>query len=102
MNVNASIKRVYLDMILKGAKTTEYRDMSVYWTDKLVDVPSYGGLTTQEVISGLQAGELELKAKPIDTITFWCEGTRTRYAVLSINVYKGHKLFAIKLGKQVK
>ncbi len=76
--------------------------MSVYWTDKLVDVASYGGLTTQEVIDGLQQGKLKLKARPIDTITFWCEGTRTRYAVGSINVYKGHKLFAIRLGEQIK
>ena len=101
MNVNASIKKVYLNMILKGTKTTEYRDMSEYWTKKLVEVESYKGKTVQEVIDGLQQGKLKLKPRAIDTITFFCEGTRTRYKVLGITTYVGHKLFAIRLGEQI-
>ena len=101
-NVNAAIKKVYLDLIKKGTKVVEYRDMSEYWTKKLVDVESYKGLTVQEVIDGLQQGKLKLKPRAIDTITFFCEGTRTQYRVLSINTYVGHKLFAIRLGKKIK
>ena len=99
MNVNASIKKQYLDMILRGSKTTEYRDMSPYWTQKLVDVGRYTGKDVQEVIDGLQQGKLTLHTRDIDSITFWCNGQRVKYQVLGINVYQGHKLFAIRLGK---
>ena len=43
MNINASIKKQYLEQIIKGTKTTEYREMTEYWTQKLVDVESYKG-----------------------------------------------------------
>lgn len=103
MNVNASIKKQYLDMILKGAKTTEYREMTDYWTKKLVDVESYKGKDVDEVIEGLQTGKLELKPRAIKQITFYCEKKKSAvYKVTGIRAYKGHKLFAIGLGDRVK
>ena len=103
MNVNASIKKQYLDMILKGAKTTEYREMTDYWTKKLVDIESYKGRDVEEIIEGLQSGELELRPRPIKQISFYCERKLGAvYKVTDIRAYKGHKLFAIGLGKRVK
>jgi len=101
MNINASIKQQYLDLILRGAKTTEYRDMSEYWTKKLVDLDQYKGKDVQNVIEGLQTGKLLLHRKPITQITFWCNNNKVAYKVLDIVIYKGHKIYAIKLGSKV-
>lgn len=89
-------------MILKGAKTVEYRDMSEYWTKKLVDVESYKGKDVEEIIEGIQSGDLKLRPRPIKTMTFYCERKKKAvYKVTDIRAYKGHKLFAIGLGKRV-
>lgn len=102
MNINASIKKQYLEQIIKGAKTTEYREMTEYWTQKLVDVESYKGKDVAEIIEGLQTGKLELHPRPIKQMTFYCERKKGAiYKVTDIRAYKGHKLFAIGLGKRV-
>ena len=101
MNVNARIKKQYLDMILRGAKKTEYRDMSEYWTRKLVDTESYKGKDVNDIIQELQSGELKLNKRPITQITFWCNEQNVIYKVLDIIVYKGHKIYAIKLGDKI-
>lgn len=102
MNINASIKKQYLEQIIKGTKTTEYREMTEYWTQKLVDVESYKGKDVAEIIEGLQTGKLELHPLPIKQMTFYCERKKSAiYKVTDIRAYKGHKLFAIGLGKRV-
>ena len=102
MNINASIKKQYLEQIVKGTKTTEYREMTEYWTQKLVDVESYKGKDVAEIIEGLQTGKLELYPRPIKQMTFYCERKKGAiYKVTDIRAYKGHKLFAIGLGKSV-
>ena len=101
MNINATIKKQYLDMKLNGAKTTEYRDMSTYWTERIVETSRYKGKTTQEIIDGLQQGSLALYTKPISQITFMCNKQRATYQVLGISVYQGYKFYAIRLGKQL-
>lgn len=103
MNVNASIKKQYLEQIEKGVKDTEYREMTEYWTSKLVDVESYGGKEVSEIIDGIQRGELKLHPRAIKQITFYCERKKSAiYKVTGIRVYRGHKLFAIGLGAKIK
>lgn len=102
MNINAYIKRQYLDMILKGVKTTEYREMTEYWTDKLVDIDRYKGKTPHDVTEMLKLGEIPLHPKPVRQITFYCDKKKSAiYKVLGIKVYQGHKLYAIRLGERI-
>lgn len=98
--LNCAIKKQYLDMILQGAKKTEYRDMSDYWCGKIIDMGQYPGKTLQEVIDMLKMGKVELKAKPYTHITFHCNGQHETYEIKDIKTYRGHSLFAIRLGKK--
>lgn len=102
MNINASIKKQYLDMILCGAKTTEYREMTAYWTNKLVDTGKYDGKSAEEIADLLQCGEQPLYPKPIQRITFYCDRRPcATYEVQGISAYRGHSLFAIRLGNRI-
>lgn len=87
-------------MIVSGAKKTEYRDMSEYWVNKILDMSKYNGKTAQEVISDLYAGKVKLYTKPYTTIVFHCDKQVERYRIREINTYRGHKMFAIQLGKR--
>lgn len=99
MRLNCRIKKQYLDMITKGAKTTEYREMSEYWVRKIVDTDSYGSKDINDLIDDLINGKTKLKTRDITEICFWCNDQHPVYKVEDISIYRGHKLFAIKLGK---
>lgn len=104
MILNCSIKQQYLDMIVKGAKKVEYREMSDYWVKKICDMSAYGEKyqnDLQELKQDLEKGVVELKTKDYDRIRFWCAGQVLTYEITRIEIYDGHKFFAIGLGKQV-
>lgn len=104
MILNCSIKQQYLDMIVKGAKKVEYREMSDYWVKKICDMSAYSdkyGEDVQELKQALEKGEVKLETKDYDRIRFWCAGQVLTYEIKDIRIYDGHKLFAISLGKQV-
>ena len=66
MNVTLQIKKVWLDKILSGEKTVEYRDVTDYYIDRLC----------QKDEEGLPAPDPddpdEILWKKIETITFIC------------------------------
>lgn len=100
MELHAAIKKQYLDMILTGAKKTEYRDMSEYWGKKILDLSKYGTEDVNEAINDIYTGKKPVYAKPYDTIVFHCDKQVVRYQIKEIKAYDRHKLFAIQLGKR--
>lgn len=100
-NLNVAIKEVYLNQILKGAKTTEYRDMSDYWIEKLVDKAFYPGMDNSEIRESLTSGQRPLKWNKYKTITFHCGPKTAVYRIEDIKVYDHHTTFAIKLGTKI-
>ena len=102
MRLHCRIKKQYLDMITRGSKTTEYRDMSEYWCGKILDLEHYGKVELIDLIDDLVEGRKELKTKPYDEIQFYCGEQRPVYHIKDIKIYKGHKIFAIKLGKRIR
>lgn len=100
MNINLSLKTIYFDAINRGVKTTEYRDMTTYYIEKLVDRTKYNGKTDEEIIEKLRNGA-KLYPLPIDSITFFNNGRVLKKEVKGIEVQPHHTTFAIKLGKRI-
>lgn len=100
MNINLSLKTVYFDAINRGVKTTEYRDMTTYYIEKLVDRAKYNGKTDEEIIEELRNGT-KLFPLPIDSVTFFNNGRVLKKEVKGIEVQPHHTTFAIKLGKRI-
>lgn len=100
MNINLSLKSVYFDAINRGVKTTEYRDMTTYYIEKLVDKTKYKGKTNEEIIEELRKGA-KLYPLPIRTVTFFNNGRILTKEVKGIEVQPHHTVFAIKLGKRI-
>ena len=98
-----SLKEVFLEPIHLGVKTTEYRDMTPYWADKLLNIAAYG-MPVEEVIDGLMHGDLEVKPKGWTHIRFHQSGgNRTLLVEMGeIKTYPGRHTFCISLGKLVK
>lgn len=100
MNINLSLKSVYFDAINRGVKTTEYRDMTTYYIEKLVDKTKYKGKTNEEIIEELRKGA-KLYPLPIRTVTFFNNGRILTKEVKGIEAQPHHTVFAIKLGKRI-
>ena len=96
--INMSLYAVYFDAILRGAKTTEYRDFSDYWIGKLVDKAFYNGMTAGEIKDALTSGRMPLKYNNYKYIRFWNKERNMLVEVKDVKVHKGHSMFAIKLG----
>ena len=95
--IDMALKPVYLEPTRTGTKRVEYRDLTEYWTQKLVDIESYGGLDVRDVMDGLHDGTLELKPRDWTHILFHESGTgRTLLVKIRyIKVYRGHHNFHI-------
>lgn len=99
--LDMSLKRVYLEPTRQGVKKVEHRDMTLYWTEKLVDIESYGGKSVDEIRCGLIDGTLEFKPRNWSRILFHESGSQNTLLVevKSINHYVGHRNFHIELGE---
>lgn len=76
--------------------------MTAYWTNKLVDTSKYGSKSADEIAALLRRGEQPLYLKPIQRITFYCDRRPcATYEVQGISAYRGHSLFAIRLGNRI-
>lgn len=100
MTTDMALKGVYLEPMRRGVKTIEYRDLTEYYVNKLVDVASYNK-PIREIMDGLHDGTLELKTKDITHIMFHESktGVRLKAEVRYIKVFKGHHCFCIGIGK---
>lgn len=101
--LDAALKRVYLEPIHNGSKKVEYREATTYWADKLLDIESYGGKSTEEVIDGLLHGDLKVKQRDWTHILFHeSGGSRTLLVEMGqVHFYVGHRAFCIDLGKVI-
>lgn len=101
MTTDMALKGVYLEPMRRGVKKIEYRDLTDYYVNKLVDVDSYNGKSVREIMDGLHDGTLELKPKDITHIMFHESktGVMLKAEVRYIKVFKGHHCFCIGIGK---
>lgn len=99
-NLDCRVYAVYFDAINKGTKKTEYRDMSDYWIDRLVDKTHYPNKSNEEIKEALRKGA-KLYWVKYDTITFHNNMRTLTMEIEDIVVYDRHTTFAIKLGKRV-
>ena len=101
-NLNLSVYERYFNAIENQSKDTEYRNITDYWTSKLVDLSAYPGKDVDEVMDGLMSGKLEIKPIKYDTLTFYTtKGGKRVHLVIEWKdtvVHAGHKFFAIRLG----
>lgn len=95
--IDMALKAVYLEPTRMGVKTVEYRNCTEYWTKKLVDTESYGGLSVREVMDGLHDGTIDLHPRDWTHILFHESGTGVtlEVAIRYIKFYKGHHCFCI-------
>lgn len=102
--LDMSLKSVYMEPTRMGVKKLEQRTATLYWTKKLVDIESYGGLSVREVRDGLHDGELEFKPRDWTHILFHESGSNVTLLVEieKIKFYRGHHGFFIHLGKVIK
>lgn len=100
--IDMGLKSQWYNAIERGTKKTEYREMKDYWITKLLDMGRYGGKNTEEIKSGLTSGTLPLYPYGWTHIRFHNQGRQMVVPILSINIYKGHEIFAIKLGERKK
>ena len=89
MNITLSLKPVYYNLISKGLKTTEYRDLNEYYTKKLTkgdripgkgDTPDYKDITSVTFLSG-NAHDRPAMTFKVENITLWPESAPTHYAI---------------------
>lgn len=93
-----SIYKEYLDQIVKGAKTTEYRVMSDYWMRRLVDTSKYGE-QDEEQLRKLIASDSDVPYRHFDKIRFHCGQRVVTCAIRDIRAFPCHSWFAIRLGE---
>lgn len=100
--LDMSVKTVFFEPIRNGAKTTEYRDFTEYWVNKLLDTDRYGK-TPEDIINGLLDGSLEVIQRPYRYILFHESGHKRTVKVEmgQVRTYVGHRAFCIDLGKVV-
>ena len=100
--IRMAIKPKYLDQILRGVKTTEYRSISTYWVSKLVDTTRYSGMDNDSIRQAIITGKRELYPRKYDSITFFDGKRIVVVQMLDTKIYRGHEYFAIALGKIIK
>ena len=93
--LHCAIKQQYLDLIQTGTKNLEYRDMSPYWMERLVEIPA--GKDISQHRADIISGKVEPKFKKYTHIVFHCAGTVVTVPIVDIRTYRGHRLFAIAL-----
>ncbi|MBR1809568.1 MAG: ASCH domain-containing protein [Paludibacteraceae bacterium] len=98
--LHCAIKREYLDLIQAGTKNVEYRDMSPYWVQRLVEIPANGDI--EQCRSDIISGKVEPNFKKYTHIVFHCNGTTVTMPILGIKTYRGHHLFVISLDNRQK
>lgn len=100
--LDMALKEVFLEPIHNGTKRIEYRDMTPYWVDKLLDTESYGK-PTEEIIDGIMHGDLELKPRGWTHIRFHqSNGSRVLLVELKdIKTYIGRHTFCLYLGNVI-
>lgn len=99
-NINAALKTVFFESINRGTKKTEYREMSQYWIEKIVDFSHYPGKSWEEIRNILVAGG-KLYWNKYKTITFFNNNRHITMEIKDIITADHHTSFAIKLGKRV-
>lgn len=99
--LDAALKSIWYDAILKGTKKTEYRDMTEYWINKLLDTSKYEGKTIDDIKDGLSKGTLKLYPRGWTHVRFHCKERTMVWTIEEIKTYDTHTTFAIKLGKRV-
>lgn len=97
-----TVYQQFFDQIARGVKKTEYRQMSEYWVKRLVDVSQYNGMDLQSIRIGLLNGKIEPHWNDYTHIRFKCGKNYLLCEIKGINVYRGHDIFCIKLGKIIK
>lgn len=96
--LDVSILKENLDQIVKGAKTTEYREMTPYWMERLVDTSKYGA-RDEESLRNLIAGDPDAPYRNFGVIRFHCGERSVSCEVRNIRAFPCHSFFAIRLGK---
>lgn len=97
--IYATLYQQYFDQVARGTKKTEYRTMSDYWIRRLVDVDKYSTNNLSEIKNGIVSGKLPQHYKDWTHIRFKCGNSYLLCEIKGINVYRGHDIFCIKLGK---
>lgn len=100
--LNLTLYRIYFDQIQRGIKNTEYRDMSDYWVGKLIDTTKYNIKDIAELKNKLINGEVKPVFVPYTHVRFKNGNNFMLVKIKEIVIYRGHTIFAIKLGDIVK
>lgn len=96
--INMALKEPFFEQIQRGVKTTEYREITDYWIGKLLDTDRYTEKDADTLRQKLIDGSVPVYPKGWTDILFHCKGRTLSKKILDIKVYRGHSLFAIKLG----
>lgn len=94
--LDLSVYEVHLDNIETGAKTIEFREMTDYWIERLVDMAKLPGKTPSEVRLMLLRGE-EVPFVQYDEVVFHSGERSVTTEYVGISTYKNHRLFAIRI-----
>ena len=97
--IYATLYKQWFDQVARGTKTTEYRVMSDYWVKKLIDTESYETKDLSDIKNGIVSGKLQPHWRDWTHIRFKCGNSYVLCPIKGINVYRGHEMFCIKLGK---
>lgn len=97
--IYATLYRQYFDQVARGTKKTEYREMSDYWINRLIDISKYNTSDISAIKNGLVQGSLQPYWRDWTHIRFKCGNSYLLCEVKGINIYRGHDIFCIKLGK---
>ena len=98
--LHCSIKEQFLNAIIRGAKRTEYRDMSEYWIKRLVDTSKYNTTDIEKLCIAI-CSDPSPKWLHYDQIRFHCANRTASYQIKKIVCYKHYRCFAIHLGEKV-
>lgn len=94
----ATLYRQYFDQVARKTKKTEYREMSDYWINRLVEVEKYGTKDLAAIRNGLVQGTFKPHWRDWTHIRFKCGNSYLLCEIKGINIYRGHDVFCIKLG----
>ncbi len=98
--LDLSVKEPFLDAIIRGAKRTEYREMSKYWIERLVDVSKYNESDIEKLCIAIYS-DAEPTWIHYDQIRFHCGDRTATYELKDIACYPHHRVFALHLGDAV-
>lgn len=98
--LNLSLKSHWFDEVQSGRKKKEYRDArNLYFTNKLLRVGDYVGMTAEQIRDGVKSGKLAIKAVPFSHVRFHC-GNRMMLVEFKGLTIQGDT-WVIELGKVI-